>query len=182
MKRTNSDYILRIVNNASTKDRVMNWFALNSLNHSYYPNGCAPDVYLPIKPNGQSNWKKLAIICRVLARAIRSERVLPKGCIKRHFAAVYSELRIYLRRATLDCSFKTPLLLLDIQYLCRWSVTEPGKIYFIIVHEMDRRIVGFQEGLTVKTISSSLDALSIALVVWRCWSESLKVVTKCQNN
>jgi len=56
-----------------------------ALNHSYFPSGCAPDVYLPIKSSGQSNRKKPAIICRILAHnAIRRVHP-PRGYIKTSF-------------------------------------------------------------------------------------------------
>lgn len=130
-------------------------------------------MHLPIKSSGQPNRKKPAIVCRVLARLRRCdfcrERAYSTGedDAKRHFAACLFRARNLFptRSATSALRLRTTFI---IEYICvddPWSGQEKC-IPFVV--RIIKRIVGFQEGLTVKTIPSSLDVLSIALFVRRC--------------
>lgn len=137
--------------------------------------------------SGQSNQKKPAIVCHVLARAIRREHIVlhSKGCIctKRHLGPLFIPSRGFISNTPPDFSataYFERLLSLDVFVS---MIHGPGKMHLVVVRWIDEQMVGFR-GLTVKTIPSSLDALSIALVVsrCRCWSEASKIIVKCQNS
>lgn len=146
----------------------MNRFVLN---HSYFPNGCAPDSHLPIKSSGQSNRKKPAIICRILARAIW-EHVVQREDVLNIISSLFISSYKFISEMSRNFSATTYFeWLLRWIYLCWWSIARKNCISFVVIDESFPRRTNCQ--------NNSVIAWRVVHHSCRVKSKALKIVAKC---